>query len=274
MKKKIALVLILTLLMTVFTGCGYNRPADVKYTGSDMMKNETYKYKDDDTYITINGNMTYEMTSSEGDKILFWEVSEENTDTIVLLDEKGEEAGSLTCIGTYDKFKVTDQDGKELERFTGTLDGTYYCCIDYFSSSDGKLSIVSQLPYWVSDKVFSTLEKGSVLDMTVYDDDEIVVDSIEKKAEDKYIINGEYVLKYVEKKGAWLLVHHDAVAAAGGRCEFSEEYAFEDKVDNGAHKTLEACVEENDTIYANVTVENGVAVKIEVVALYGEPEKK
>ena len=275
MKKKLALVLLIAMVMSMFTACGYDRPSDAKYTGSDMMKNETYKYSDSESYIRINGNMTYEILGDDAasEKILFWEVSEEDKDTIILYDENGEMSGSLTCVGTYDKFKVTDADGTKLERFKGTIDGTYYCCLDYFSVEDGKLSIVSQLPYWVSDKVLAELKEGSTLDMSVYDDDEIIIDKIEKKSDVKYVINDKYNLKFVERKGAWLLAPHEAIAASGGRCELSEEYVFEDKVDNGAHNALEACIEENDTVFANVTVENGMVVKIEVTALYGEPEK-
>ncbi|MCQ2420760.1 MAG: hypothetical protein MJ118_06465 [Clostridia bacterium] len=222
-----------------------------------------YRYSNGEAYICILDNHTYakyDFDRNADGKVRFWSRLDDNS--IALYDENGELSDTLHAEGTSNKVTVTNGSGMKLKPFDEVMNGTYDCCISSVSYSKQLLLVMQKLPFWVSDETVAALEVGSVLNNTDVPYFDITVESLEKKTDSIYVINEETELKRDDAAGAWRLFTDAAMLQRIGRCSVDEKTELQDLAHDGAHKTLEECLQYDGFAEATVTVENGHAVLI------------
>lgn len=242
-------------------------------TPADLIVSSVWKYDNYDAYIQVLGNRTYFLYGADREndgKVRFWKKLSDNT--ILLYNEFGGEDTTLKCEGEWDSCIVTDEAGDTLHRFDEAMNGTYYCMMNDTYIDGDDLTLTAALDYWLSDYEVSQLAAGSVINNTDVDFMAINVTAVEKKSDAWYVITDDtdtqMDLKRDEAAGAWKLEQDTPSWERIGLCKLKADTVFTDTADSGEHTSLAECMAVNDFVYANVTVEDGTAVSIDVINIF------
>lgn len=274
MKKILALLVVMIMTMTLFTGCGSNQADSGEEEGdtltlAEMIESSTWKYDDSDAYIHIAMNHTYQMAGADmepGQKVTFWKYLDDSDDTIVLYNEFGGEEMTLTASGNEQDLVLTDDNGDTLSKVDKPMNGIYKCGMDKNFVEGDMLSLNAEVPVWVPDYEVQTLERGSVISMTDYDAFDTEVESIEKQNDKYYIINGSLDLVYDEDAGAWAFDDGSQLSEYVGQCQLTDKTQFVPCADM-EFKSLEECLDGVDGITASVKVADGAAEEVAVIVV-------
>lgn len=282
MKKLLALLLSIVMVMAFATGCGSNTASEgeeftaneggVEMTPAQQISCHTWSNADMSLYIRVNSSKTYQFFDKDCNtdgKLYFWDYLEGSDDTIVLHNEFGGEEMTLTFGGSEEECFCTDGDGNEYPICNDAMNGTYNADINQSSLEDGQLEIFAHQGYYLSNWQVEDLKEGSVINNTDMGYMEIKVESIEKKEDGYYVINGNMDLTQTDDGSFWILSGGEADDATQidsvGYAAIDEDTEFVDTLDNGAHASIEECIKANEYVGAFVTVENFKVKKIEVL---------
>lgn len=237
-------------------------------TGAELLPCYTWKYDDCDAYVHVFSNRTYAFydANKNSDGIVrFWSYLDNDENSIVLYNEFGGEDGTLTLVGEdSESGTVTDEAGDTLHFYDGVMNGTYSCYINGSYLDGNTLWLTECVPYWISTWEAEQLKVGDSFNNTDYDFMATEVETLEKKSDTLWLLNG-MKLSYDAAAKAWLLEDGSSAMAHVGICTVNDTTVFQDALDSGKHDGLAACIAAHeDGIYADVTVQNGVAAEIRV----------
>lgn len=270
MKKIIALILTMGLIVTALVGCGSNNTADegTEVTAAEAMVSQTYKYDDADAYIHVSMNHTYQMSGADmepNEKVTFWNYLEGTEDTIVLYNEFGGEEMTLAA-SDNEAAVITDDNGDTLTACNKPMNGIYKCGMDANFLDGDQLTLTTNLTQYLSDAEVQALEAGSEINVTDMDFLGTTVEKIEKDSETSYRINDQFTLYFDEQAGVWVFGGDAQLGEQIGVATITADTKFEAN-SAGDFATLEECLKNVDGIQAAVEVKDGVVVSIAVIVV-------
>ena len=248
---------------------------EVEPSGYDFFTTSIWKYDDEDSYIRVADNRTYQTADASlntDGKVYFTELLDDTT--IWLLDENGAQVKTLTAVKdeNYTENRIVtlvDNDGRTLSEAKVALSGSYNCYVTHWYMEDGQLVLLEVVDMWYDDATVQALEVGSELQVPSDWYDPFTVTALNKVDDGTIIVNDTMQLTFDETAGLWKLTDHDlGWLCVAGYAELTDEMAFTDILDEGAHATLEECVEANGTMYITANVKDGKVVSVEATKLF------
>lgn len=241
-------------------------------TAADLIPASVWRYDDSGERIHVMGNRTYRRYASDGStdgKVYFWEKQKDSDSTLVLLDGKDKKALTLTAYGAWPDCFLKDGEGRTLRVSETAPDGVYVvCCLNSQFLTEGKLTLMAEMPFWMSSRQVQLLRKGDILNNTDYSFMGTLVERVEPKEPGFYLINGKLELRQDETAGAWRLQQEIPSWERVGSAELTADTVFADPLDGSAHGTLEECLAAHDSVICAVTVEDGRILSVSVEKEY------
>lgn len=233
-----------------------------------------WKYDDEDRYLYIWDNMTYDFCGADmkPDKVVRFCAMAGDRDVLELLDSTGDCLIWLSAQEEGETIMLTDSNGRTLSASTAVMNGKYYCYLgDWSLDGTADLWLTDFLELWVSDSQALALKAGDVLHFEDVMVDDIPLETVEEKEDGWLVLNGTLDLKRNNTAEAWKLTGLDFQWISWlGNCRINTETKIKDTLDKGKHKTLRKCFEAHDpdAVMGYVRVKNGIATSIEILEAY------
>lgn len=233
-----------------------------------------WKYDDEDRYLYIWDNMTYDFCGADmkKDKVIRFCAMSGDKDALELLDSTGDCLIWLTAQEEGETIRLTDSNGRTLSASTAVMNGKYYCYLgDWSLDGTTDLWLTDFLELWVSDSQALALKAGEVLHFENVMVEDIPLESVEEKEDGWLVLNGTLDLKRSASAEAWKLTGLDFQWISWlGNCRMNADTKITDTLDGGRHKDLRKCFEAHDpdAVMGYVRVKNGIVTSIEITDIY------